>query len=115
VRTVMFTTGGPRRIRSPLQRTRHYVTSLIGSGWAGAKDPPAPLSDSPAAAPRVTVPPLTDDGALLREQLEYLEASSDFYRARIEGARELADLPFLTKADIRDSQSSHPPFGEHLC
>jgi phenylacetate-CoA ligase len=56
---------------------------------------------------------VSDDA--LREQLDYLEASSDFYRARIGGARELADLPFLTKSDIRDSQAAHPPFGEHLC
>jgi phenylacetate-CoA ligase len=59
------------------------------------------------------VPRVSDDA--LREQLDYLEASSDFYRARIGGARELADLPLLTKADIRDSQAAHPPFGEHLC
>jgi hypothetical protein len=26
VRTVMVSTGGPRRIRSPLQRTRHFAT-----------------------------------------------------------------------------------------
>jgi phenylacetate-CoA ligase len=57
---------------------------------------------------------VTDDAAL-REQLDYLEASSDFYRARIEGSRELSELPFLTKADIRESQASHPPFGAHLC
>jgi phenylacetate-CoA ligase len=51
----------------------------------------------------------------LREQLDYLEASSAFYRARIEGARDLEGIPFLTKADIRASQLARPPFGEHLC
>jgi phenylacetate-CoA ligase len=51
----------------------------------------------------------------LHEQLDYLERSSAFYRARIDGARQLADIPFLTKADIRESQLREPPFGEHLC
>ena len=51
----------------------------------------------------------------LREQLDYLEASSAFYRARIDGARDLEGIPFLTKADIRASQLARPPFGEHLC
>jgi phenylacetate-CoA ligase len=51
----------------------------------------------------------------LHEQLDHLERSSPFYRARIAGARDLADIPFLTKADIRASQAAHPPFGEHLC
>jgi phenylacetate-CoA ligase len=55
------------------------------------------------------------DDAALRDQLDYLEASSDFYRRRIAGASTLADIPFLTKADIRASQAARPPFGEHLC
>ncbi|HYH90678.1 MAG TPA: AMP-binding protein [Solirubrobacteraceae bacterium] len=51
----------------------------------------------------------------LVQQLEYLEASSAFYRARIRGRRELADLPFTTKDELRASQHREPPFGEHLC
>ena len=51
----------------------------------------------------------------LAEQLEYLEATSSFYRERIRGARELAAIPFTTKQELRESQQSSPPFGEHLC
>src|SRR5919108_721050 len=62
----------------------------------------------------ITLRPVHDDAAL-REQLDYLEDRSAFYRARIDGARDLAEIPFLTKADIRESQAAHPPFGQHLC
>ena len=51
----------------------------------------------------------------LAAQLEYLEASSPFYGARIQGRRELAGIPFTTKQELRESQRSSPPFGEHLC
>lgn len=51
----------------------------------------------------------------LAEQLSYLEAASPFYRERIRGRRELAGIPFTTKADLRESQRRSPPFGEHLC
>ena len=51
----------------------------------------------------------------LVQQLEYLEASSAFYRERIRGRRALADLPFTTKDELRASQHREPPFGEHLC
>jgi phenylacetate-CoA ligase len=51
----------------------------------------------------------------LGDQLDYLEASSVFYRERIRGRRELADLPFTTKQELRESQQSSPPFGAHLC
>jgi phenylacetate-CoA ligase len=56
-----------------------------------------------------------DDDAALRAQLAYLEESSAFYRERIAGARELEEIPLLTKADLRESQAARPPFGEHLC
>jgi phenylacetate-CoA ligase len=56
-----------------------------------------------------------DDAAALRAQLAYLERSSPFYRERIAGAQHLADIPLLTKADLRASQVARPPFGEHLC
>jgi phenylacetate-CoA ligase len=51
----------------------------------------------------------------LDAQLDYLEASSLFYRARIRGRRDLAAIPFTTKQELRESQQSRPPFGEHLC
>jgi phenylacetate-CoA ligase len=51
----------------------------------------------------------------LSDQLDYLEATSAFYRDRIQGRRELAAIPFTTKTELRESQQRHPPFGEHLC
>jgi len=58
----------------------------------------------------------------LQEQLAYLEASSDFYRERLQGVRErvhtpadLRQLPFTTKEELRDGQRRDPPFGPHLC
>jgi phenylacetate-CoA ligase len=51
----------------------------------------------------------------LTDQLDYLESSSGFYRERIRGRRELAELPFTTKDELRESQLREPPFGEHLC
>jgi phenylacetate-CoA ligase len=56
------------------------------------------------------VPPAVD--TLLRSQLEHL-STSDFYAARLAPAFE--DIPFLTKAELRDSQRRNPPFGDHLC
>jgi phenylacetate-CoA ligase len=53
--------------------------------------------------------------AALHEQLAYLEQRSPFYRERIRGARALADIPLLTKVQLRTSQAARPPFGEHLC
>jgi phenylacetate-CoA ligase len=51
----------------------------------------------------------------LAAQLDYLEASSAFYRVRVAGRRDLSELPFLTKDEVRESQRRDPPFGEHLC
>jgi phenylacetate-CoA ligase len=51
----------------------------------------------------------------LAEQLDYLEATSPFYRERIRGRRDLAALPFTTKEELRESQRRDPPFGAHLC
>jgi phenylacetate-CoA ligase len=58
----------------------------------------------------------------LREQLEYLEAASPFYRDRLHGRREhvsepgdLPRLPFTTKEDLREGQRAQPPFGPQLC
>jgi phenylacetate-CoA ligase len=56
----------------------------------------------------------------LREQLEYLEASSPFYAERVRGvavdsAADLPRLPFTTKEELRAGQRADPPFGPHLC
>ena len=58
----------------------------------------------------------------LREQLEYLEAASPFYRDRLHGRREhvsepgdLPRLPFTTKEELREGQRAQPPFGPQLC
>jgi phenylacetate-CoA ligase len=62
-----------------------------------------------------------DAGALLREQLAYLEAASPFYRARLRDrghVRAPSDLPrlaLLTKDELREGQRRDPPFGAHLC
>jgi phenylacetate-CoA ligase len=59
--------------------------------------------------------PAVTDAAALQAQLAYMERTSRFYRDRIGGARRLADIPLLTKAELRASQAAGPPFGEHLC
>jgi len=59
--------------------------------------------------------PAVTDAAALQAQLAYMERTSRFYRDRIGGARRLADIPLLTKAQLRASQAAGPPFGEHLC
>jgi phenylacetate-CoA ligase len=56
------------------------------------------------------MPPDVD--ALLRSQLQHL-SGSDFYRERLAG--DFAEIPFLTKAELRESQRRQPPYGEHLC
>ena len=58
---------------------------------------------------------MTPERSALDAQLDYLEATSPFYRERIRGRRDLVELPFTTKQELRESQLSSPPFGEHLC
>jgi phenylacetate-CoA ligase len=48
-------------------------------------------------------------------QLAWMERASPFYAERIAGRRELTDLPFTTKEELRASQAADPPFGLHLC
>lgn len=50
--------------------------------------------------------------ALLQKQLEHL-SGSEFYaeRARLP----FSEIPFLTKAELREGQRRNPPFGDHLC
>ena len=50
--------------------------------------------------------------ALLRRQLEHLRRS-DFYAER--AAAPFDEIPFLTKAELRESQRRNPPYGDHLC
>src|SRR5687768_2948459 len=57
--------------------------------------------------------PHTD--ALLRDQLDHMEATSAWYRERIAGARDLRAIPFTTKEELREGQRAQPPFGPHLC
>jgi phenylacetate-CoA ligase len=61
--------------------------------------------------------------AKLRRQLGYLMDRSPFYRWKFENAgfdpvrlrdvAELARAPFTNKEELRESQSEHPPLGEH--
>jgi phenylacetate-CoA ligase len=63
--------------------------------------------------------------AKLRHQVAWAWERSPFYRRRWEAAgvspatlRTLADLarfPVVQKADVREAQAAHPPFGDHLC
>jgi phenylacetate-CoA ligase len=60
----------------------------------------------------------------LREQLEYLAAHSDFYKAkfaehsvdvtRVRTVEDLAGLPFTEKQELRDSLAATPPLGSHV-
>lgn len=64
------------------------------------------------------------ENARLQAQLDYVWASSPFYRAKFSSAgverntiRDLADLPllpFTEKDEIRQNQQEHPPFGSYL-
>jgi phenylacetate-CoA ligase len=58
------------------------------------------------------------DEAAFREQIAYLEERSPFYRDRLDGPVELADiaaLPLTTKQELRDTVTPENPFGAHLC
>ena len=44
-----------------------------------------------------------------------LQRGNAFYRAKLpKAARDLADLPFTTKAELSEDQAAHPPFGTNL-
>jgi phenylacetate-CoA ligase len=61
---------------------------------------------------------------LLRSQLDYLFARSEFYQGKFRAAgirrkdfrklRDLARFPFTTKEELRASQAAHPPLGRHI-
>ena len=73
------------------------------------------------------VPALRDEIILekLRHQVRYAYGHSGFYRefyqdlvvdpTNISSFQELAQLPILTKDDIRLEQERHPPYGRFLC
>ncbi len=65
-----------------------------------------------------------DEEAYLR-QVRYLFGNSEFYREKLAaagfhdpesvgGLREMAQLPFTEKDELRATQAQHPPFGKHL-
>ncbi len=65
------------------------------------------------------------DRASYRKQVEYLFKNSTFYRKKLEAAGfdgpgavgeldDIATLPFTEKDEIRETQATAPPFGEHL-
>ncbi len=60
----------------------------------------------------------------LRDQLRYVDDRSPFYRQKFAeagidpdhiGLDELAELPFTTKEEVRNSQEQEPPLGLHAC
>ena len=63
--------------------------------------------------------------AKLREQVRYAYRKSGFYREfysdapldpeNLRSLEEFAELPILTKDDIRREQEEHPPYGRFLC
>lgn len=59
--------------------------------------------------------------SLLQEQLDYVVARSDFYEDKFAGLRssvsslaDLANLPFTSKDEIRESLLTRPPLGLHV-
>ena len=55
-----------------------------------------------------------DIDTLLQSQLASLRAS-ELYAERLRGAAAFEEIPFLTKAELREGQRRNPPFGDHLC
>lgn len=59
----------------------------------------------------------------LRQQIAYLASHSEFYKERFQSAgfslssyhsiEDIRCVPFTTKAELRDSQETYPPFGLH--
>ena len=103
---------------------------MTGPSW-----PPAyssgylPASDLEFWSPRLeTMPPDERNAVILakvREQVRYVYKHSGFYREFYRDAlvdpedlgslEEFAQLPVLTKDDIRREQEEHPPYGRFLC
>lgn len=88
-----------------------------------------PDPDSPYWFPhRETMDPEERNAAVLvrlREVMEYAYTTSSFYKDKWDAAGlEPADItsfeafeqvPVVTKAEMRESQANHPPFGDYLC
>jgi phenylacetate-CoA ligase len=61
----------------------------------------------------------------LQAQLKYAYAHSNFYRKKwdqagikpddIRSFKDFEALPFVTKDEIRQDQTAHPPFGSNIC
>ena len=78
---------------------------------------------------RETMPPAQREAAILarlQEVCRYAYEHAPFYRRKWDEAgfhpgqlKSLEDfetrVPVVTKADLRSSQSAHPPFGDYLC
>lgn len=77
---------------------------------------------------RETMDPAERDAAVLvrlREVMEYAYANSPFYRRKWDAAdckpaditsfEAFEQVPVVTKAEMRESQAGHPPFGDYLC
>ncbi|MBC51826.1 MAG: phenylacetate--CoA ligase, partial [Chloroflexi bacterium] len=75
-----------------------------------------------------TMPPAERDKhilAKLKRQVHYAFENSGFYQefykdapvdpANLASLEEFAQLPILTKEDIRREQEEHPPYGRFLC
>ena len=75
-----------------------------------------------------TMPPAQREPIILeklQKQIAYAYQNSDFYQefyqgvsvdpANIRSFEQLAQLPILTKEDIRREQEAHPPYGRFLC
>ena len=89
----------------------------------------APSADQEHWSPELeTMRPEQRDGiilAKLREQVRYAYENSGFYRdfyadgpvdpENLRSLEEFAQLPILTKDEIRREQEEHPPYGRFLC
>src|SRR5215210_1259643 len=117
----------------------HAPSLLIGAEEAGSMEhwsfPPTyddaylPPADSPYWFPvRETMDPGERERAIvvrLREVMRYAWEHSGFYRRKWEEAGIHPDqittleaferVPVVTKAELRASQTQHPPFGDYLC
>ena len=80
---------------------------------------------NPAVETRDPAEQALQDAARYPEQIGYLLARSDFYRAKLAeagitrvadagGLDNIANLPFTEKDELRRSQADHPPLGSHV-
>ena len=88
-----------------------------------------PIDDQEYWSPKLeTMPPADRDRqilAKLQAQVRYAYQNSGFYSefykdvpvdlANLQSLEEFAQLPILTKEDIRHEQEQHPPYGRFLC